>query len=86
MFSENIEDSDTHQNVGDNQSTVHNTENCIVLSSFLDMFHSEAENQKQDQTLGPIIHKLTQRIPVPRFTLNNGVSKNIRKIVNVHPK
>lgn len=73
LFSENIEDSDTHQNVGNNQYTSHDTENCLVLSSFPDMFHSLAENQKQDQTLSPIVHKLTRRIPVPHFTLNNGV-------------
>lgn len=72
MFIENIEDSDTHQNVGENQSTSHDTENCLVLSSFSDML---AENQKQDQTLSPIVHKHTQRIPVPRFTLNNGILK-----------
>lgn len=75
MLSQNIEDSDTHQTVGDNQSTTHDTENCLVLSSFPDMFQSLAENQKQDQTLSPIVHKLTQRIPVPHFTLNNGILK-----------
>lgn len=75
MFSENIEDNETQENVGDNQSTTHDTENCLVLSSFPDMFHSLAENQKQDQTLGPIIHKLTQRIQVSHFTLNSSILK-----------
>lgn len=87
MFDENGEGSSTNTDniVTNDQSNTTNTDTCLILGNFPEIFQSLSEHQKQDKTLGPIINQLLQKTQVPHFTLHNGILK-YKKNIKCSPK
>lgn len=56
-------------------STTNSQNTCNILHNYPEFFENIAEHQKRDNTLGPIIHKLTRKIPVSGFELKKGILK-----------